>query len=344
VIKRIRTTRHYQRADDQMRALATQSRPPIKKALREALDWLRKSVDVVKIKHALEHGDDPANTIDWYHFGEIIKAASTRLAVVHNSAGIFGAAQINTAFNRAGRTVRFRKDVAKEFNFDTLSPRTQQKLRDAQDELIQELSDGARDAIEQIIISGAQNGEDVASMADDIRSFISLTETQAQAAINYQAMLYDLDPQALQRQLRNSDYDQQLQDAIDSGEDLDDAVVGVMVDDYVDNFLDYRAAMIARTESTNAANRGLHDAYSQAVDRGVFPEEAVKRFWQLADHPCPVCESIPDNNPDGVGVNEDFDSIDGPIDDPAVHPNCECSVEYVTDLTLVPDEEEDEAA
>ena len=85
----------------------------------------------------------------------------------------------------------------------------------------------------------------------------------------------------------------------------------------------------------------MHDAYSQAVDRGAFPAEAVTRNWQLGDAPCPVCESIPDNNPDGVGVDESFESDDGPVDDPPVHPHCECSVEYVTDLALISDDEEE---
>ena len=352
MIKRIRAARHYQRADDQVCALATRACPAIAKGLREALQWLSDSVDVSKIKHVLEHGNDPAATIDWHHFREVLKAPFGKLAQLYTAAAQLGARKINGSFNAAGRSVRYRKtafgavakDIVDQYAFDTLSPETQQKLRDAQDALIVELEDGARDAIEQIITDGVRTGASVDEMADSIRSFISLTDTQAQAALNCQAMLYNLDPAALERRLRNTDFDDTLLDAIDSGEDLNDATVSSMVEDYVSNYLDYRALSIAQTESTNAANRGLHDSYAQAIDRGVFPPDAVRRFWQLADHPCPICESIPDMNPDGVAVGDDFDSIEGPIDDPAVHPNCFCSVTYITDLTKVPDDGEAEAA
>lgn len=335
-MKRIRPARHYQKPDDVVRAIATAARPPIVRGLREALGGLSSMVDVAAVKDALRHGNDPADTINWSHFRETLKAPFGKLAELHTAAAQHGVRKINATFRAASRVVRFRKDVADQFNFDTLSPETQRALRDAQDELIAELDSGARDSVETIIANGVRAGESIDDMASEIRDFISLTASQAQAALNFQAMLYNLDPQALQRQLRNAEYDDALLDAIDSGQDLSDAAVQNMVDDYRDNYLDYRALSIAQTETTNAANRGLHDAYSQAVDRGVFPEEAVKRYWQLADHPCPVCESIPDMNPDGVGVGDDFDSIDGPIDDPAVHTNCECSVEYVTDLTKVP--------
>lgn len=228
--------------------------------------------------------------------------------------------------------------VEKAFTFDSLSADTQARLRQAQDDLIQQLEADARDAIEVIVRDGEMYGTALDDVAENIRDLIGLTDTQAQAVLNYEQMLNDLDPQALARQLRNSEYDSVLQDAIDSGEDLSAAAIDRMVGDYVDNYLDYRAATIARTEATRAANWGLHDAYRQAAERGAFPEEAITRNWQLADHPCPICESIPDNNPDGVGLNEQFDSDEGSYDDAPVHPNCECSVEYVTDLSMVPDE------
>lgn len=234
------------------------------------------------------------------------------------------------------------KATGNQFSFDSFSPDIQRQARQEQDRLIQQLEDDARDTINQVIRDGILNGDDVDTMAENIKEVIGLTDTQAQAVLNYQRMLENLDSTALQRQLRNTDYDAQFLDAIDSGTDLADAVVASMVEDYIDNYLDYRAATIAQTESTRAANLGLHDAYDQAVDRGAIPEEAITRQWQLGDSPCPICESIPANNPDGVGLNDDFDSDDGPIDDPPVHPNCECSVDYVTDLTLVPDDESDD--
>ena len=53
---------------------------------------------------------------------------------------------------------------------------------------------------------------------------------------------------------------------------------------------------------------------------------------------CPICEAIPDNNVAGVRVGENFNSSLGPVNDPPVHPNCRCSINYVTDLDKVPDD------
>lgn len=171
---------------------------------------------------------------------------------------------------------------------------------------------------------------------------IGLTARQSQAVANYRRMLEDLDPGALQRQLRNFLEDDAVQAALDSGEDLDAALIDKLTQDYADNYLDYRAETIADTESTRAVNAGLQDVYSQAIDRGVFPAEAVRQYWQvdLDEKTCPVCLSIPDMNPDGVAIDESFDSIEGPQDAPPVHPNCRCDISIVTNLDMVPDDGE----
>lgn len=128
-------------------------------------------------------------------------------------------------------------------------------------------------------------------------------------------------------------------DAIGAGEvervaGLTSEEVDDLVDAYAENYLDYRAGTIAGTESLRASNIGLRDSYRQAADRGVFDADAVTRHWQIAqdEKVCPVCRSIVENNPDGVGLEEDFQSDDGPIDDAPVHTSCRCTVEYVTDL------------
>lgn len=240
-------------------------------------------------------------------------------------------------------TARVEKAADDSFAFDSFAPEVQDAIRQAQDDLIQQLEDDARDAIDTIISDGVMAGTDIEEVAANVKDMIGLTDTQAKAALNYQRMLENLDPGALQRALRNTDFDAVLQHSIDAGADLSDDAIENMVSDYIDNYLDYRAATIAQTESSRAAAAGLHDAYSQAIDRGAMDGDSVRRHWLLGDNPCPICESIVDNSePDGVGVDEQFDSEDGPVDDPPVHPSCECSVDYVTDLSDLPDDSEGE--
>lgn len=235
----------------------------------------------------------------------------------------------------------FRKDIGDRFTFDRFTPEVQQELRDAQDELIVELEAQVRDTIQQVVMRGQTMGESVDEIVSDIREVISLTATQSNAVLNYENMLRSLDSTALQRGLRNTALDDVVQAAIDDGASLSEATIAGAVADYESNYLDYRANAIAKTESVRASNYGLRESYRQAVDKGALTDDAVKRFWQvdLTENTCPVCLSIPDLNPDGVGIDDDFDSSDGPQDDPPVHVSCACSVEYVTDLDQVPDDE-----
>lgn len=379
--KRILAARHYAKPDSMQRKLVAATKPAIRKELREALahlgDIVPRAAAIERVRHADWRGLKDA--IPFGHFREVLKAPFGRIVKLRHAAAEISTRKINGAFVRAGRRVRFRKGlpmgpdpvdmlpvdtiihalrsvgwaggepavekaVGDRFNFDLYDDGTQQRIREAQDALIVELDAGARETIDTIIMNGARLGLSAEEVVDDIRADISLTARQAQAVMNYEDLLRDLDPAALERQLRNTAYDDELIDAIDSGADLSDVAIARMVDAYRDNYLDYRAETIAETESTRAVNAGLQDAYAQAIDRGALPADAVKQYWLLGDKPCPVCESIPPANEDGRAVGEAFDSIDGPQDAPPVHPNCNCDLEFVTDLDKVPDEETEQAA
>lgn len=339
--KRIRPAKHYQRADNAVRRLSLQARGLVARDLKGALKHLSDLVPEKKLILLVRDGRwrEIHGEIEWAHFGEVLKKPFAALGKVWEAGAALGVRKINGSFAHARRRVRFRKigaasisfeqwasasvskAIGDAFNFDLYDTNTQAALREAQDELIQQLTDGARDAIETIVQAGALEGLSAEEIVSDIRDLISLTNFQAQAVLNYRSMLESLDSDALQRQLRNFSMDEEVQAAIDNGEMLANDVVDQLVSDYTDNYLDYRASTIAQTESVRAVNSGLHDAYSQAIERGALPDDAVRREWELGDSPCPICESIPDSNPDGVGVDETFDSDDGPIDDPPVHPN-----------------------
>jgi hypothetical protein len=278
----------------------------------------------VEPHEALQRAMDQIHTLERMDIGEHTHALRTAVNAVMEAA-------------RVRRIVKaFRKDANDQFAFDLYSQEVQDALRAAQDDLIAELETAARDAIDQIILNGARLGLGPDEIMDDIRSMVGLTARQSQAAQNYRDMLESLDPGALQRQLRNFLEDDNVQAALDAGMPMDAAMVDKLTNDYIDNYLDYRAETIAQTEATRAVSLGLQDSYQQAIDRGVFPSEAVKQFWRINPGACEICQSIPDMNPDGVGIDEAFDSVDGPQDAPPdPHPSCRCSIEIVTDLDMV---------
>lgn len=350
----------WQTKDDPIRALAEREEKKIKASLHGALRHLGSIVPVKEIAEKLKRGGKAGAIIDaipFAHWHGVLKEPMGHLGELYLSAGQHGGDQLKAKL-KGVRTLRYKaphrrvsihrigKDFGDGFNFDRFDEDTQRRLRDILDGLIVDLSDTAKETIHSVVMDGVRAGDSFDDIAKNIRDTISLTKSQAQAVANYRRDLESLDQNALNRALRDTAFDSRIQDAIDSGDFLPDALMDDAVNAYLENYLDYRADTIARTESLRAGNSGLLDGYQQAVDRGVMPAEAVTRHWQAAidERTCPVCLSIVENNPKGVGLNEPFESDDGPVDDPPVHVNCRCTVQYETDLDMVPANDEEENA
>ncbi|MES2360022.1 MAG: phage minor head protein [Gemmatimonadota bacterium] len=97
----------------------------------------------------------------------------------------------------------------------------------------------------------------------------------------------------------------------ETGEDAYDEILDAIGDES-------RAEMIARTEAMDAANEGLAQGWSQAVEEGLLTGDE-KKVWIAAGDPCPECEEV-----DGEEVLMDEDFSVG--DDPPLHPNCRCTM------------------
>lgn len=349
-MKRVRPAKDYQRPDAPIRLLAIHGRAAIRRDMKASLSHLEALVDPIPITYRIKVGayDQVKDVIAWNHWREVLPVPFERIAQLFEAAAQLGVRKINGSFDAKQRRVSFtnsrpyrlrKADIGERFNFNRFDQTTLDRLRDAQDVLIQQLTTEARDTVDTVVLNGVREGLEPSAIVDDIRNLIGLTDTQAQAVLNYRRMLEEGDLTALTRQLRDPSLDAALRQSI-----LDvsnnQALVDRAVRAYEDNYLDYRANNIATTESVRAANAGLHDSYRQAIDRGALPADAIRRYWQISlnENVCPICTSIPDMNPDGVMVGEDFQSIDGPYNDAPVHPHCECSVEYVTDLDQVPEE------
>lgn len=368
---RLRPASSYQHPRAPIRLIAQKGKRPLRNAVAQALAHLGDDFDKRKALHLLQNGMVHAiarEAIDWTHYREILKAVFDKWWMIADAGSALGTRKINGAFSQKRRGVRFgkahddetglqhayavldgiqvRKDIGNRFNFDRFDPVTIAALRATQDALIADLSLQVRDTIQAVIEHGQMLGMSPAALVDEIESVIGLTANQATAVMNYEAMVRGLNPNALARQLRDLNLDDTISEAIRIGLPLDEATIQHAVSAYEANYLQYRAETIAFTESVRAANFGLDEAYRQAIDRGALPDEAVKKFWKtsLLENVCPVCLSIPDMNPEGVGMQENFQSVDGPKKIPPIHVRCACSLEYITDLDKVPDDNVQEIA
>jgi len=215
------------------------------------------------------------------------------------------------------------------FEFDVLNPLAVDWLRDQGGRLIREISEDTRRGVIDVVIRGFKEGKHPYEQAREIRGIIGLTERQARAVGNYQRALYGEGPQlreALQRALRDRRFDSTLERLIDEGGLLPHAQAEKMVQRYYERYKQYRAKMIARTETLRASNAGQQMLWEQNASKGVLPEERTRRHWITAPGACPICLQVPKMNVDGVKLNENFRTELGEITLPPLHPHCRCGV------------------
>jgi len=337
----------YQRPDDETRAIAEKGRHGAAQAILAASKAFRSAVPVKAMAEKIA-GRDLAGAADLVNVATLkhdLRAAFAALVAIHNESAKRAADAINEALT-ARRRRALRKDTSTfsgdpetpdRFAFDLYTDDVMAAIADYQDAFISAMTDDVRQTVFDAIAAGVKNGDEPSAIAASIRDVIGLNDRQAVAVENYRAALEQNIGASLDYALRDPSGDAMVADALNSGFALDAETIDGLVDAYVERSLDYRADMIAQTESTRAANMGLQDAYAQAIDDGVFPDDAVRQFWMLAmdEKVCDICQGIADDSADGVPIGETFESDDGEIDAPPAHVRCRCSIEVRTNLDLV---------
>lgn len=223
------------------------------------------------------------------------------------SDAVFGAAQLMSINSLPLNQV--------DYVFGVTNPQTNAFLREYEMNTIRELTRQTQASARAVISNGVAQGINPLQTAQDVKSFIGLTERQTNAVLNFENMLLEGDRDVLTRALRDKRFDSTVARAIEDGQPLTDAQIDRMVERYQERYLQYRAETIARTESIRAANKGNQLLWEQAVADGKIDEEQVVREW-IYTHDNLTRDAhlaIPDMNPDGVGLNEPFESPLGPI-------------------------------
>lgn len=307
----------YQPKDDVIRRLAEQNEGNVRRGMTSAFRTLREALPMDTLEQLLANGN-LGGIINQVPFGDLEADMADTFV------------QIGAIFDGAADARIKQLDVDQSLirPFDRLEPQVVQALTTFRSEMVREITDATRGALNQVLFTGTLAWKSPAEMATDVRSIIGLTDRQAQAVLNYRSLLERGDMTALDRQLRDSVYDRTTERAFMNDQILDPDRIDTMVERYADNYLDYRASTIARTESIRAANRGARMGVEQAIRRNIVGAQEVRRFWLIAvdERTCEFCRSIPELNPDGVGLDEPYDSIDGPVAGPDdSHPNCRCT-------------------
>jgi hypothetical protein len=90
-----------------------------------------------------------------------------------------------------------------------------------------------------------------------------------------------------------------------------------------------RSQTIAVTETTRSYAQG--NQIAGEVMKEQFPDVAVVKVWftNNDDRVCEICGPL---NGEEIGLDESWESDDGPIDNPPAHVNCRCWTQTTTDI------------
>ena len=157
--------------------------------------------------------------------------------------------------------------------------------------------------VRAVIRRGVEEGRSMTQMMRDLEAFVGLTSRQTQALETLRQRLLDAGKTRAQ-----------VQAAVERAARL---------------ALQRRVEAIARTESIAAASMGQQGLWEEAQRQGTLDPARFRRHWLVTpdDRLCTVtCAPIPGMNPDGVGLNEPFQTPVGPVMFPPAHPQCRCAV------------------
>jgi hypothetical protein len=335
-------------------AIALKFEPRLSAAILSALNAQADSVDLDLLAAAIEAGD-VSRVVALLDIDPAIVALGSATPVVQQAtyAGGIAAAATITAWRPTGLS----------FAFNTLNPRLLTWLQTYNLGLIRQINDGTKEGVRQYLLTGMEAGKNPKAVAREIKDIIGLTDRQAQAVKNYRRQLEEFHtrrsaagfnlgakidrvngtqvfrPDAdgkpkdgiKERRLRDFRHDGQLRRAMETGKPLKPEQVDKMVAAYARKYRAYRARTIARTEAIRTTNVGVQEAWHQAMDAGVVPEDLTRKKWIVArdERLCEVCGPIPKMNPKlGVKHGQPFKTPDGMVNLPPIHPNCRCTVFY----------------
>lgn len=182
--------------------------------------------------------------------------------------------------------------------FDLTNPAAVRAVDDTVANLVRDITAESRMAIQDLVRQSVQGAFDVRQLARQVQGSIGLTSQYAVAVERYRTRLVD-QGMAEGRALTRSQA-------------------------YADRLLRYRATTIARTEVIRATNAGQQAVWNDAQQEGLLPLGS-QREWIVTpdDRLCELCAPMEGQV---VGLQEPFQSDEGPVDYPPLHPNCRCAI------------------
>lgn len=180
------------------------------------------------------------------------------------------------AFHRAATKITqgLSDGVKIQVSYSGTNPRAASHLAAKGAKLVSEITADQRNAIRMILDDAFASGTNPKQAAIRIANNIGLTSKQTRAVVNYRRLLEQGSSEALDRALRDPNFDDLVRTQRLKQSDIDR-----MVATYQRNYVRHRARLIARTEMLSATNAGAYEAYSQATESGSLDKYEYVRQW-----------------------------------------------------------------
>lgn len=223
------------------------------------------------------------------------------------------------------------------FSFDSTNPNSILAARRNAGTLIKRVSEESRLAVRGLIGDSFSSGVTPQETARRIRSVVGLRRDHARAVVNFREDLrtvqnlsgqeaIDLAEDAVDRRL-DAVTKQKIRSAARKGQ-MTDELIDEATDTYGKSLLNRRANDIARTETIRASHAGQQETWRQAAQEGHIDRNEARRVWIVTpdDRLRESHAAIPMMNPNGVGMDEPFQTPMGAMMYPPAGVNCRCSV------------------
>lgn len=211
--------------------------------------------------------------------------ASGRLTGIDTAAGEFAAGEF-AAYIAAGQvTARAAGEVVvrkKLLIFDAADTGAAGWAAANKLDKIREITTDQRDLVRDLLTAGARAGVNPRVTAGAIYGSIGLTDYQVVIVENYRKQLEQGGAAALaslDRALTHGVADRTVLAAVRDGRMIPPERIDVMVAQYRDAWLRFRAEQIARTEGLRVAHQASDELYRQAIARGDIDGRQVQQKW-----------------------------------------------------------------
>lgn len=261
--------------------IATQQEAEMLRAFLESVADIKNDVKITQLTALIERGDIDGAIKLLGLDPSAFEGMDEALRQAYRTGGFTGAMQIGDIPTADG-TIPMR--------FSMRSLAAEEWLLTNSSKLITEMVEGQQELVREVLaddlakgVNPRQSSLDLIGRMDSTGKrrggFIGLTTQQAGWVSNAREELATLNPNYLNRELRDKRFDSIVKKAIADGVPLTDKQINNAITRLQGRTLKYRGDVIARTESIKALSAGQDESINQAVIKGEVDSDDVSGEW-----------------------------------------------------------------